>query len=158
MKHRMIQLIGIGALAGGMVFTQAASPSPSGSSTSTTRRDMMRERFAQMEQKLNLTDAQKQQAHSIFKSARESSQPIRTQLRENREALAAAAKAGKSDSTIQELATKQGQLLGQEIAIHTQAYKKFYSILTPDQRTKADQMHQQFKERMRNRAGQHPQG
>jgi Spy/CpxP family protein refolding chaperone len=152
----MIQLIGIGALAGGMVFAQAASPSTSGSPT--TRRDMMRQHFAQMEQKLNLTDAQKQQAHSIFRSARESSQSIRTQLKENREALAAAAKAGKSDSTIQELATKQGHLLGQEIAIHTQAYKKFYSMLTPDQRTKADQIHQQFRERMRNRAGQHPQG
>jgi Spy/CpxP family protein refolding chaperone len=149
----MIQLITMATLAGGMVFAQSASSSPN---PPAARRNMMRDRIAQMEQKLNLTDAQKQQAHTIFQSARESSQPIRSQMRENREALAAAAKAGKSDSTIQDLATKQGSLLGQEIAIHTEAYKKFYAILTPDQRTKADQMHQQFRERMRNR--QHPTG
>jgi Spy/CpxP family protein refolding chaperone len=150
----MIQLITMGALAGGMIFAQTASPSTT--NPPAAHRDMMRQHFLQMEQKLNLTDTQKQQAKSIFQSARESSQPIRAQLRENREALAAAAKAGKSDATIQDLATKQGNLLGQEIAIHTQAYKKFYAILTPDQRTKADQMHQQFRERMRNR--QHPTG
>jgi Spy/CpxP family protein refolding chaperone len=149
----MIQLITMATLAGGMVFAQSASSSPN---PPAARHNMMRDHIAQMEQQLNLTDAQKQQAHTIFQSARESSQPIRAQLRENREALAAAAKTGESDSTIQQLATKQGSLLGQEIAIHTEAYKKFYAILTPDQRTKADQMHQQFREKMRNRL--HPTG
>jgi Spy/CpxP family protein refolding chaperone len=151
----MIQLVTISALAGGMAFAQTTSPSPN---SPTARHNFIRQHIAQMEQQLNLTDAQKQQAQSIFQSARASAQPLRAQLKQNRQALAAAAKGGESDATIQQLATQQGNLMGQVVAVRTEAFKKFYAMMTPDQRAKADQMHQQFQQRMQNRFGQHPNG
>jgi Spy/CpxP family protein refolding chaperone len=104
-----------------------------------------------MAQALNLTASQKEQARTIFESARESAKPIRDELRMNREKLRAAAKEGKSESEIQKLASEQGRLIGKMVAIRTESSAKFYQILTPEQRVKADQMHEQFRERMRSR-------
>jgi Spy/CpxP family protein refolding chaperone len=136
-------------MAAGMAFAQGQSPSPSANQPA-ARRNLMRQHFAQMEQQLNLTDTQKQQAKSIFDNARTSAQPIRQQLRENHQALMSAAKT-QNDSQIQQLSAKQGKLEGQLVAIRTEAFSKFYAMLTPEQRTKADQMHEQFRERLQNR-------
>lgn len=100
-------------------------------------------------QALNLTDAQKQQAQTIFQQAQLSAQPIRQELKQNREKLSAAAKMGNSEGDIQKLATEQGRLLGKLIAIHTEASSKFYQMLTPEQRVKDDQLHQQLREKRR---------
>jgi Spy/CpxP family protein refolding chaperone len=100
-------------------------------------------------QSLNLTDSQKQRARAIFESARQSAQPIRQELKANRDKLRAAAKVSNGEGDIQRLATEQGRLLGKLIAIRTQASANFYQMLTPEQRVKADQMHEQFREKMR---------
>lgn len=115
----------------------------------------MRGHLARIAQALNLTDSQKQQAREIFQQARHSAQPVRQELKQNREALTAAAEADKSDADIQRLSTEQGRLLGQMVAIRTEASAKFYQMLTPDQRAKADQMHQQFR---RNHASERKNG
>lgn len=128
MKRTFVLLAAVAALATGMVFAQASHR-------------------ARRAQALNLTDAQKAQAKTIFQQAREAAKPIRAQLKENRQALTQAAKAGKSDADLQRLATEQGRLRGQMVAIRTEAFAKFYSTLTPEQRTKADQMQQQFHQR-----------
>lgn len=134
------------ALATGIVFAQApASNSQLDAPAKQGRRGFMRRHQARIAQALNLTDSQKQQARTIFQQARQSAQPLRQQLKHNREALAAAAKEGKSDAEIQSLSTEQGRLLGQMTALRTEASAKFYQMLTPDQKAKADQMHQQFK-------------
>ena len=99
-------------------------------------------------QVLNLTDSQKEQARTIFQQARQSAEPIRQELRQNREKLSAAAKVSNSEGDIQKLANEQGRLLGKLIAIRTEASAKFYQMLTPEQRVKADQMHEQFRQRM----------
>jgi Spy/CpxP family protein refolding chaperone len=100
-------------------------------------------------QVLNLTDSQKQQARMIFERAQQAAQPIRQELRQNREKLTAAAKVSNSDADIEKLAAEQGRLLGRLIAIHTAANAKFYQLLTPEQRVKADQIHEEFRERVR---------
>jgi Spy/CpxP family protein refolding chaperone len=97
-------------------------------------------------QVLDLTDPQIEQARSIFRNAWESSQPVRQELRQNRERLTAAAKLA-SDPDIQRLAIEQGRLLGQLVAIRTRASAKFYQILTPEQRVKYDQMPQQTRQK-----------
>jgi len=104
--------------------------------------------MARLEQSLNLSDAQKAQAKSIFQQARESAKPIREQLKQNRQALTAAIKAGQGDANLQQLAAQQGQLRGQMVAIRSEAASKFYATLNADQRSKLDQMHQRFHERM----------
>lgn len=84
---------------------------------------------------LNLTDAQKTQMKSIFQDARQSAQPIRQQLRQTRESLQAAVKAGDS-AQIQQLATTEGNELGQLAAIRASAHAKMYKMLTPEQQQK----------------------
>jgi Spy/CpxP family protein refolding chaperone len=41
------------------------------------------------------------------------------------------------------------------VAIRTESAAKFYGMLSPEQRAKADQMQQQFRERVHNRQLQH---
>ena len=96
-----------------------------------------------MAQKLNLTDSQKEQARSIMDSARASAKPIAQQLRQEKTTLHDAVKAGKPDADIDQISSQVGNLEGQLTAIRTKAFAKVYALLTPEQRTQADQMHQQ---------------
>jgi Spy/CpxP family protein refolding chaperone len=89
---------------------------------------------------LNLTADQKTQAQAIFQQTRQSVQPIAQQAKQNRQALADAVKANDS-ARIQQFATQQGNLQGQLLTLRSESMAKFYGILTPDQRAKADQMH-----------------
>jgi Spy/CpxP family protein refolding chaperone len=103
-----------------------------------------------MLRELGLTDAQKQQAKSIFQQARQSAQPLAQQLRANRDALAAAVKAN-DVAQIHGLSAQQGNLQGQILGIRTEAMAKFYATLTPDQKTKADEFRQKVRQRMQQR-------
>ncbi len=84
---------------------------------------------------LNLTDAQKTEMKSIFMEARQSSQPVRQQLKQTRQALAAAVKADDS-AQIQQLSATEGSQMGQLAAIHATARAKMFKILTPEQQQK----------------------
>jgi protein CpxP len=146
MKRPLIKFATVTALASGMMFAQAPSPSPNPNANARPH-NFIRQRMARVAQQLNLTDAQKQQAKTIFQQARQTAQPVREQLKQNRQALAEAAKAGNNEAAIQQLSVQQGNLLGQMVAVRTEAFAKFYATLTPEQRTKADQMRQQFQQR-----------
>ena len=140
MKNSLVRFVGMAALASGMMFAQAPA-SPAQPQAPAQRRQQFRGRmFDRTAARLNLTDDQKQQAQSIMKSARESAQPITQQLKQNRVALRDAVKAGKSDADIDQLAASTGTLMGQATAIRTKAFAKVYALLTPEQRTKADQL------------------
>jgi Spy/CpxP family protein refolding chaperone len=108
-------------------------------------------RLERMAQNLNLTPSQKDHAKAIFDHARASAQPLMGELRQNRMALTAAAKGGASTADIHRLAGDQGHLLGELVEIRTTATADFYRMLTPEQRTKADQMQEQMRQRMRAR-------
>jgi protein CpxP len=153
MKRQLIKFAAVPALATGMMFAQAPSPNPN---PQARPHNFIRQRMARIAQQLNLTDDQKQQAKTIFQQARQTAQPVREQLKQNRQALADAAKAGNSDAAIQQLAARQGSLLGQMVAVRTEAFAKFYATLTPEQRTKAGQLQQQFQQRRLSR--QHSNG
>jgi Spy/CpxP family protein refolding chaperone len=102
-------------------------------------------------QVLNLTEPQKEQARTIFEQMRQSAQPVRQELKQNREKLMAAAKVANNESAIQKLAMEQGRLMGKLIAIRTEGSAKFYQVLTPEQRVKSDQMHEQWRQKMRSK-------
>ena len=93
---------------------------------------------------LGLTATQKEQAKTIFQDAKQTGQPVRQLLKQNREAMTAAVKANNT-SQIQQLAVEQGNLEGQLVANQATAKAKFYAILTPDQQTKLDSMAQTLK-------------
>jgi Spy/CpxP family protein refolding chaperone len=154
MQYSFIKYAGLATITAGIAFAQAAADNsqPGTPTTQEEKRPNLTSHLEHMAQALNLTDSQRERARIIFQNARQSAQPIQQELRENREKLTAAAKAGKSEDEIQKLADEQGRLLGQLVAIRTQSSAKFYQLLTPEQRMKADQMHEQFRQNMRSRA------
>lgn len=88
---------------------------------------------------LNLSDAQKAQALTIFTDAAKAGQTVRTELQANHDSLRAAVK--KNDTaTIDALAIAAGTLSGQMTAIESKADAAFYAILTADQQAKYDAM------------------
>jgi Spy/CpxP family protein refolding chaperone len=149
MKPHLFQFAAVTALAAGMALAQApaSGTQPAPQQVPFTHPACGHQ---QMMQALNLTTAQKEQAKTIFADARQKAEPIRQEMRQNREALYAAVKANDT-SQIERLSSHQGELQGKALAIRSEAKAKFYAILTPEQRTKADQMHQQMQSRMRQR-------
>jgi Spy/CpxP family protein refolding chaperone len=135
LRKKVYSMGAIGVLAAGMLFAAADS------ATNPHRR------LDFLASKLNLTDAQKQSAQNIFAQSREAAKPIAEQLKQTREALTAAVKAGKSDAELNSLAAQQGALVGQLSAVRAKAFSKLYAQLTPEQRDKAEQMHQRVKGR-----------
>jgi Spy/CpxP family protein refolding chaperone len=93
---------------------------------------------------LDLTEAQKTQAGAIFTSARTQSEPVVTQLKQQRETVASAVKAGKTETEVRQLAAAAGPLAGQLAASHAAAMLKFYQILTVPQREKLEKLHEQL--------------
>jgi len=143
MKQSFTKFATVAALAAGMAFAQApATQTKPVKPGVMARRNAVRKR---MMRNLNLTDAQKQQAKTIFQQAKATAKPVRDQLKQDRQAMAAAIK--NNDSVkISQLATAMGSLEGQLAAIRSGAAAKFYATLTPDQKTKADQMQQKARQ------------
>ena len=143
MKIPLIRFAAAPILASGMLMAQTAAPAPA--QPPVQHRPWQRgEMFERTAAKLNLTDAQKTQAKSIWQSARESARPVAQQLRQAHVALRQAAKAGKLATEIDQLAANAGQLTGQLTAVRTKAFEQFYAMLTPGQRTTADQLGNHF--------------
>lgn len=90
---------------------------------------------------LDLTAAQKEQVQSILSAARQSAQPIRQQLRQSHQSLVSAIKTG-DNNQIDQVAANQGVLQGQMTAINGKAFAQVYALLTPQQKAKADQLHE----------------
>jgi len=100
---------------------------------------MAQMRVNQLAQSLNLTDAQKASALSIFTTAITNAQTIQTTLRTNQQSIADAVK--KNDTaTIDSLAAASGVLQGKALDINAKADAAFYAILTADQKAIYDAM------------------
>jgi Spy/CpxP family protein refolding chaperone len=156
MRYAILKSAALATLTAGIIFAQGTgSNSQPGVPKAPEERRSVTGHLEHMAQALNLTDSQKEQARMIFQRARDSAQPVRQDLKRNREKLTAAAKAGGSAGEIQRLASEQGRLLGQMVAIRTEASAKFYQMLTPEQRVKADQMQEEFRQRVRARERNH---
>lgn len=150
MKKRLIPITTAALLAGGMALAQQAVPAPQPSpgqhARAKTWRQHRAQRFQKLADALNLTSQQREQAKTILQEARQTAQPVRQQLKAGRQQLADAIKTGKSDADIHTLANHQGNLVGQLIAIRTEAFQKCYGLLTPVQRQKAEQLRQHMRE------------
>lgn len=148
MKNNLIRFATVAAMAAGMAFAQApAKPAQAPTANHVQRRARFHQR---MMQALKLTPAQHQEAKAIFQQARETAKPVREELRQNRQALAAAVKA--DDTTrIHTLSAKQADLRGKLIEVRSDAMAKFYAKLSPEQRAKAEQLHQQMRQRRQQR-------
>ena len=136
MKYAFLNVAGAAVLAAGMALAQSA---PAQNSPHAGRHGAQAgSMIDRLSARLNLTDTQKQQAQSIFAEARKSAQPVRAQIRQDKQALAAAVKSG-AKADIDRISKNMGPLLAQASAIHAKAFANFYAILTPDQKSKVDQ-------------------
>jgi Spy/CpxP family protein refolding chaperone len=164
MKRQIVRLAAVGSMAAGMIFAQAqpAQPVPQGHNTqqeqtASGQKGMRSRRFEarrRMMTALNLTPDQKTMAKSIFGQAREASKPVRMELRQNREAMAAAVKSD-NQAQIAKLAAERGKLTAKLATNHGEAMAKFYHALTPAQKAKADEMHARFQAHMRQLRSEH---
>jgi len=148
MKQVLMTLAAAGVLAAGFAFAQTTTTTPqTGAARHPGVRAMVHKR---MMKQLNLTPDQQQQAKSIFQAARQSVQPQTQQLKTDRQALHAAVQAG-DNAKIQQLTAEMGTLRGNVMAARAQAQSKFFALLTPDQRTKAEQFQQKARQVLGNR-------
>jgi Spy/CpxP family protein refolding chaperone len=119
-------------LAAAALFAQNAPTPPDPATQAKMRVNML-------SSQLNLTDAQKTTALSIFTNAFTAEETIRTSLQSNRTALSDAIKANNT-ATIDQLSATAGTLSGQLTALEAKADAAFYAILTADQKTIYDSM------------------
>jgi Spy/CpxP family protein refolding chaperone len=95
-----------------------------------------------MARELNLTDAQKQQIKTMMQSQHATMRPLMQQLAENRKALLAVTANGAFDQAkVQAIANQQSQAMAQLMVQKASIQHQIYTqVLTPEQRTQADQM------------------
>ena len=144
MNSKWIKTIGASILAAGLTFAYAETAAPKAEHRPANRQEWMQRRFDRMSAYLNLTEAQKTQAEAILKASHESAKQFAPQLKQTREALQQAVKANNT-AEIERLSAEQGRLTGKMVALHSEAFAKIYQNLTPEQRTKADQMKDHFR-------------
>jgi Spy/CpxP family protein refolding chaperone len=143
MKHSLVSLSIIGAMAAAMAFAQTNAPGPA-HFRSPVARQLMTE--------LNLSSTQKQQAKSIFQNTRQQSQPLAQQLKQDRQSLSAAIQSA-NNAQIQQLSSAMGNLQGQLLAIRSNGRAKFFAMLTPDQKATATAFEQKVHEVLGGRGG-----
>jgi Spy/CpxP family protein refolding chaperone len=103
--------------------------------------------------KLDLSDAQKTQIQSLIQAERPNFEPLLKQLAANQQQMLVAARGGNFDQAhVQTLANQQAQTLAQLMVIRERVISKAYNtVLTPDQKTKADALRQHMLDRMNQR-------
>lgn len=100
-------------------------------------------------EKLNLTDAQKEQAKAIREKYRTSSTDVRTQMRTLHDQLKAARDANNT-AEVDRLNQQREQLLASAKQTSTAQRDEFRAILTPEQQAEFDKMPQRHNKGQRN--------
>jgi len=90
---------------------------------------------------LNLNETQKGQIKTLLEGAHATMAPLQQKIGEVHKLLEAATANGQFDEAqVRALATQQAQLMAETIVEHQRLKSKAYSLLTPEQRVKADEM------------------
>ncbi|MCU1293671.1 MAG: hypothetical protein JWP08_2521 [Bryobacterales bacterium] len=99
---------------------------------------------------LNLTDAQKSQIQSIWKAQRPTIVSLVHDLvSEGKEMELATAQGTLDDTKVQEIAGRQGATIGKLLVEKERLKSKIYTtVLSPEQRTKADQLQKKWHSRL----------
>ena len=99
---------------------------------------------AKLAQKLNLTDAQKDQLKAFRQSFREDNKAFFQSIRQTHQDLRAARQAG-DEAKVNELKATAHSQREQLMQLRQAQHEKFLSILTPDQRAQLDAMKAEWK-------------
>jgi Spy/CpxP family protein refolding chaperone len=99
---------------------------------------------------LDLTEAQRAQLKVILETERPKLQPLVIQAVITHKAIVEATKTGEfNEAQIRVLATQQGQTVANLIVEKERVKTQIYQVLTPEQRTKLEQLRQRFETRVR---------
>jgi len=147
MRTRFSALAAVAALSGALMYAQGPGFGRGGPGIGRGRggalvdpQQMASLRVDRMATLLGLTDSQKQQATAIFDNAYQATEGQRTLLTQAQQALMTAAKANQAASEMDKLAANVGSLVAGIRATGAKAFAAFWQILTPEQRTKLDQL------------------
>jgi Spy/CpxP family protein refolding chaperone len=96
--------------------------------------------------KLNLTNEQKKEMFSIRLDERAKMKPLFQKLKDGRKQLIDVVKTGKFDEAkVRSVAKGQADIIADIIVEKARMKSRMYAVLTPEQRTKAEQMHEKWK-------------
>ena len=116
------------------------------------RREFAHRGFERMAEKLNLTDAQKEQVKQISEASRAKVKPLKENMRANRQQLKLLTENEPFDEAqVQTIANRQGAIAAQIIVEKEGAKSEIFQILTVEQRAQAKQLKEQMKERFKGR-------
>jgi len=102
------------------------------------------EMIEHISQALSLTDAQKEQVKAAFEAQRPIEEQRRAKLDDIRKQIDTATANGQFDeAVVRELANQQAQLQADQMVDHLRMHSKLYSLLTAEQKAKADQLMKQ---------------
>jgi Spy/CpxP family protein refolding chaperone len=97
--------------------------------------------FGSMASSLNLTDAQKQKAQSIFDAAHRQTQQLREQMYDKRKAYWNSQKP-LTDAEIDKWSAERADLMAKMQSVRAKAFNNFYNdVLTAEQRAKYNDLH-----------------
>ena len=111
---------------------------------------------ARITRQLDLTDAQQAKVKSILEAERQNVAPLFAQAARNRQQLREATANGKFDEAqTRSLAAQQAQTMTELIVARERVKAKIYNeVLTPEQKTRADQLMQRLEGHFRGRMHQ----
>jgi len=106
---------------------------------------------ARLASHLDLTDSQQTKVRSILEAERQNVAPLMAQAAKNRQQLHEATANGKFDEAqVRIIASQQAQTMSELIVAKERVKAKIYNeVLTPEQRSKADQMLQRMQSHAR---------
>ena len=161
MRNRIAVFISIAMLMAGSVFVAAQDKAGSGQRPPMQEGGMPHpppggefgpQMMEHMARALNLTDAQKAEVKTPMEAARPTVEPLMKKQEEFHRQLEAATANGQFDEAqVRAIATQQAQTMVELTVEHERLKAKLFSILTLEQRTKAQQM-------MHMHGGPHPGG
>ncbi len=142
MKKTILSIAGSAVMATGLIFAQTGATTTPTTPAPHARQFHRAGRFRMLGRRLNLTDAQRQQAKSIFQDMRTQAQPVRAQLKQNRQAVFNAIVAGQSPEQVNQIAQTSAPQIAQLAGLRAQAFQKFYVTLTPAQQQQLQTLRQ----------------
>ncbi|MDQ6676568.1 MAG: Spy/CpxP family protein refolding chaperone [Acidobacteriota bacterium] len=135
MKFRIAHTLATGVLAAGLILAQGPQAPNGHGGAPPDPATMVAHQVDRLTTLLTLTDAQKQQATTIFTNAAAAETPIRTNLQTAHASLTAAVQ--KNDTaSIDNLAAQIGSLTGQQVGVESKAQAAFFVLLSADQKAK----------------------
>lgn len=112
--------------------------------------------FGKIAEELGLTEEQKTQAKQILEASKTKIQPIMEGLKNGHDTAKTLGTNGTYDETaVANLANQQAELTKQLIIEKEKTKAQLFAILTPEQRTKAQELMKNFEGKMKGRFGHH---